>query len=151
MSDDTNICTCYSLIIRSILSATLFFFNDTATTEIYTLSLHDALPISKLVPRPDAVPLLLPGVDPQQRSSTIGIGPIAVQLAAVVVSSARFPDGATDNEEGAAASGGGFSSRLGTGWWTGRPADRVDEGRGSVTRGGEFDVARDPLNGRLVA
>src|SRR5256885_16869325 len=26
-----------------------FFFNDTATTEIYTLSLHDALPISYLV------------------------------------------------------------------------------------------------------
>src|SRR6266481_2841538 len=26
-------------------SVTLFFFNDTATTEIYTLSLHDALPI----------------------------------------------------------------------------------------------------------
>src|SRR2546430_5625298 len=26
----------------------LFFFNDTATTEIYTLSLHDALPISSL-------------------------------------------------------------------------------------------------------
>src|SRR2546430_6963915 len=25
-----------------------FFFNDTATTEIYTLSLHDALPISRL-------------------------------------------------------------------------------------------------------
>src|SRR5229473_7626369 len=25
-----------------------FFFNDTATTEIYTLSLHDALPISTL-------------------------------------------------------------------------------------------------------
>ena len=24
-----------------------FFFNDTATTEIYTLSLHDALPIYK--------------------------------------------------------------------------------------------------------
>src|SRR2546430_12460042 len=31
-----------------------FFFNDTATTEIYTLSLHDALPILKN-------PLLLPG------------------------------------------------------------------------------------------
>src|SRR5580698_11208954 len=27
-----------------------FFFNDTATTEIYTLSLHDALPISGLPP-----------------------------------------------------------------------------------------------------
>src|SRR5476649_3007507 len=26
-----------------------FFFNDTATTEIYTLSLHDALPISEAV------------------------------------------------------------------------------------------------------
>src|SRR2546430_12466731 len=30
-----------------------FFFNDTATTEIYTLSLHDALPISSL-PRSSA-------------------------------------------------------------------------------------------------
>src|SRR5215813_14633877 len=28
-----------------------FFFNDTATTEIYTLSLHDALPISRVVCR----------------------------------------------------------------------------------------------------
>src|SRR3989442_11785587 len=28
-----------------------FFFNDTATTEIYTLSLHDALPISYLLLR----------------------------------------------------------------------------------------------------
>src|SRR2546428_13366517 len=27
-----------------------FFFNDTATTEIYTLSLHDALPISRRAP-----------------------------------------------------------------------------------------------------
>src|SRR5256885_11283349 len=29
-----------------ILCSFFFFFNDTATTEIYTLSLHDALPIS---------------------------------------------------------------------------------------------------------
>src|SRR5258708_27086472 len=28
------------------LATSFFFFNDTATTEIYTLSLHDALPIS---------------------------------------------------------------------------------------------------------
>src|SRR2546422_11330169 len=28
-----------------------FFFNDTATTEIYTLSLHDALPICQLLRR----------------------------------------------------------------------------------------------------
>src|SRR5258708_30868065 len=29
-------------------SRLFFFFNDTATTEIYTLSLHDALPISTM-------------------------------------------------------------------------------------------------------
>src|SRR5260221_4621809 len=33
-----------------ILVSFFFFFNDTATTEIYTLSLHDALPISYLSP-----------------------------------------------------------------------------------------------------
>src|SRR5437763_14080133 len=33
----------------------LFFFNDTATTEIYTLSLHDALPIWPDQPEPVAV------------------------------------------------------------------------------------------------
>ena len=32
--------------IASCDDAMFFFFNDTATTEIYTLSLHDALPIS---------------------------------------------------------------------------------------------------------
>src|SRR5690349_22288502 len=35
-------------------SLDVFFFNDTATTEIYTLSLHDALPISVL---PDVLEL----------------------------------------------------------------------------------------------
>src|SRR5260221_754878 len=29
------------------MGSLFFFFNDTATTEIYTLSLHDALPISR--------------------------------------------------------------------------------------------------------
>src|SRR5256885_12288571 len=36
-----------------------FFFNDTATTEIYTLSLHDALPISLAVSNLGAGTLLL--------------------------------------------------------------------------------------------
>src|SRR2546427_7779937 len=35
----TNVCVYFLCIF-------FFFFNDTATTEIYTLSLHDALPIS---------------------------------------------------------------------------------------------------------
>src|SRR2546430_7142552 len=34
----------YNIILYTIFSF-FFFFNDTATTEIYTLSLHDALPI----------------------------------------------------------------------------------------------------------
>src|SRR5438270_5565376 len=32
----------------------IFFFNDTATTEIYTLSLHDALPICQSTRCPDS-------------------------------------------------------------------------------------------------
>src|SRR6478672_13096428 len=32
-------------MVRSVFVFFFFFFNDTATTEIYTLSLHDALPI----------------------------------------------------------------------------------------------------------
>src|SRR5258707_11782649 len=39
------ICTTLNLLIFFF-----FFFNDTATTEIYTLSLHDALPICLLQP-----------------------------------------------------------------------------------------------------
>src|SRR5471032_3620783 len=33
-------------VFTFFFAASFFFFNDTATTEIYTLSLHDALPIS---------------------------------------------------------------------------------------------------------
>src|SRR2546422_1974500 len=37
----------YSLVIQCLFSLFFFFFNDTATTEIYPLSLHDALPICR--------------------------------------------------------------------------------------------------------
>src|SRR3712207_8545552 len=54
----------------------VFFFNDTATTEIYTLSLHDALPIfTGGLPRRRLRPLLpvhprpLPGASPCHESS----------------------------------------------------------------------------------
>src|SRR3989440_12012000 len=39
-----------SSTFRLLWSLFFFFFNDTATTEIYTLSLHDALPILKAEP-----------------------------------------------------------------------------------------------------
>src|SRR3712207_6934940 len=35
------------------ITSFFIFFNDTATTEIYTLTLHDALPISRMVPNAD--------------------------------------------------------------------------------------------------
>src|SRR6266478_8399198 len=48
--------TCAALVLFMSLPWFVFFFNDTATTEIYTLSLHDALPISGVDPRyPKAV------------------------------------------------------------------------------------------------
>src|SRR3712207_1174752 len=53
-----------------VLVSLIFFFNDTATTEIYTLSLHDALPILnqlfdlgvKETDRTDVVEALLTGI-----------------------------------------------------------------------------------------
>src|SRR5438105_7946971 len=40
-----SICALF-LFLLCLFFFSFFFFNDTATTEIYTLSLHDALPIS---------------------------------------------------------------------------------------------------------
>src|SRR5215467_16294316 len=62
--------------ITIIIFIKFFFFNDTATTEIYTLSLHDALPISTIHARgiqdhPDALSRVLQGVD---QGVLVGIG-----------------------------------------------------------------------------
>src|SRR5437867_5742481 len=40
-------CACSTCTAAARSSLLFFFFNDPATTEIYTLSLHDALPISE--------------------------------------------------------------------------------------------------------
>src|SRR5256885_14377209 len=60
----------------------LFFFNDTATTEIYTLSLHDALPISSPFITPHEVPFvrrwieaIRSSADPVLRGAAILIRP----------------------------------------------------------------------------
>src|SRR3712207_8292110 len=49
--------------LSSLFVCLFFFFNDTATTEIYTLSLHDALPICH---RPDGLLDRRVGVDAVQ-------------------------------------------------------------------------------------
>src|SRR5256885_8273675 len=47
-----------------------FFFNDTATTEIYTLSLHDALPISPCCAGGGSAPWRAPGPTPRSEEHT---------------------------------------------------------------------------------
>src|SRR2546425_13319533 len=60
-----------------VLYFTFFFFNDTATTEIYTLSLHDALPISHVPPdalehAQDVLALELLHRLPERRAGVLG-------------------------------------------------------------------------------
>src|SRR2546429_9434001 len=51
-----------------------FFFNDTATTEIYTLSLHDALPISTI--HLNRVAFTIVGVTPVDYLGTLSTVPV---------------------------------------------------------------------------
>src|SRR3989449_7767350 len=56
-----------SIHLRFCLYSLFFFFNDTATTEIYTLSLHDALPISQILAEfPDVVYIVLGATHPNE-------------------------------------------------------------------------------------
>src|SRR6266851_9458112 len=54
---------CFPLDFKSF-----FFFNDTATTEIYTLSLHDALPISSAPELAPSQPATWVEPEPRKRS-----------------------------------------------------------------------------------
>src|SRR6266853_4543193 len=57
--------TRFLIVVSSRPCRSLFFFNDTATTEIYTLSLHDALPLPARLPLRELL-LQLPGVEEDQ-------------------------------------------------------------------------------------
>src|SRR5258705_8745316 len=54
MWDNFSLCRSHSSKAFYFTIFFFFFFNDTATTEIYTLSLHDALPISPGPDEPEA-------------------------------------------------------------------------------------------------
>src|SRR2546423_1871232 len=58
----------YALLGNSVQ---LFFFNDTATTEIYTLSLHDALPIYTAPPHVGAVSAAPTSVDVTDAAASV--------------------------------------------------------------------------------
>src|SRR5256886_17419690 len=61
--------------LRTLRYFAFFFFNDTATTEIYTLSLHDALPISlQLFARPAHLDPRLRGARAVRRAGHQGAG-----------------------------------------------------------------------------
>src|SRR3712207_7373999 len=72
----------------------VFFFNDTATTEIYTLSLHDALPISpaRARARRDPARHRLAGVRPRPEAGRGG------SAGRVHADAARRPPGDLDGD-----------------------------------------------------
>src|SRR5258708_32001033 len=78
-----------------------FFFNDTATTEIYTLSLHDALPISPTMRQSFPNPRLTQASHPKRQTS-ISIHELLYPLLVAydsVVLEADVELGATRSEE----------------------------------------------------
>src|SRR3712207_8948216 len=71
--------TAYRLVVNYLF----YFFNDTATTEIYTLSLHDALPISSAHCRTSA------GVRTRSRSARLSERKVVRAKCAAISGSAR--------------------------------------------------------------
>src|SRR6266403_4067865 len=70
-----------------------FFFNDTATTEIYTLSLHDALPISRS-PSARAGPWPRPGRAPwpsgDRKSTRLNSSHVEISYAVFCLKKKKF-------------------------------------------------------------
>src|SRR6202011_6416278 len=59
-----------TLLVPVLHLAVVFFFNDTATTKIYPLSLHDALPISVRPPTRSSPPPTRPTPPPAPPKTT---------------------------------------------------------------------------------
>src|SRR3989449_4779675 len=105
----------------------LFFFNDTATTEIYTLSLHDALPISRARAPPDALAR-------RRRARPRAHGAVADRPEDPVKSDMRTAAGTRDGMQGDLWNGAG--SRLVSGHPPGWRASRTPRGMRRAMRDG---------------
>ena len=73
------------MIFRSLFSSCFFFFNVTATTEIYTLSLHDALPILATFPVIYLIAAVLVASPGVRYQDVIPLIPFFALLAAVFI------------------------------------------------------------------
>src|SRR3712207_9494741 len=62
-----------------------FFFNDTATTEIYTLSLHDALPIFNALSQADQQGVILEREDTVSAHTARALGAKVVPAGSIVI------------------------------------------------------------------
>src|SRR2546422_2315477 len=80
------------------MRTTYFFFNDTATTEIYTLSLHDALPIS-IATVATGTPFGIWEMDRSASSPPSGVAAIGTPITGSSVSDARNPGSAAARSE----------------------------------------------------
>src|SRR6266702_6300801 len=79
--------------LAAFMLCSSFFFNDTATTEIYTLSLHDALPISTdLPPRGDQVQRQLRRgqVEGDRKSTRLNSSHVAISYAVFCLKKKKY-------------------------------------------------------------
>src|SRR5258708_23330522 len=81
--------------MRRLAFFSFFFFNDTATTEIYTLSLHDALPISSCACHYQIAPVHgveHPSVMKSEPGAATGSGPRDLERSEEHTSELQSPD-----------------------------------------------------------
>src|ERR1022692_4589872 len=94
--------------MSTAICASFFFFNDTATTEIYTLSLHDALPIWNHFFEPRFIDGHAAGFEkvvPDRKSTRLNSSHLVISYAVFCLKKKNAPS----------------STRQGTRSWAGRP------------------------------
>src|SRR2546427_12098331 len=123
-------------ILCSYRPCHFFFFNDTATTEIYTLSLHDALPISEPARQPPET-----GGGPDRRHA-------ARRARADARSERRRAAGGHARAEGSHPAAAGGGARDGGGRGAGAHAGAAAADEGHLADGGIFGPRSAP--GRLA-